>query len=336
MSAHLLEAAVAAAWPPERWNDVTTLVGVSGGPDSVALLRALQQLQIPGKGRLVVAYFDHRWRAESSGAELDFVRELAEKLDLQFESGSPELGSTRSGSGREGGARKQRFDFFERTAEILGARYLALGHTRDDQVETVLHRILRGTGPVGLAGIPLFRSWGSDRAVVHPLLNLTRANVLEYLDSLRQPYQLDPTNDDLKLTRNRIRHSLLPRLRAEFNPQVDSAILRLSDWAESYLDWQSSQLDPLIEAGVSSISCSRLVFECEPLAAQPLNLVAELLRRLWREQSWPLQSMKAEHWIRLAEMTRPNPPDLVSTFPGEVRAERTGGQLIVQMTKASR
>src|SRR5262249_20572855 len=117
------------------------------------------------------------------------------------------------------------------TAEQVGARYVATGHTADDQVETVLHHILRGTGIDGLAGIRRTRAISPSVALVRPLLWARRSDVLSYLQALGQEFRIDRSNEDVRFTRNRIRNELLPELRQNFNQNVDDALLRLASQA---------------------------------------------------------------------------------------------------------
>jgi tRNA(Ile)-lysidine synthase len=170
---------LAGDWPPEQWRDVTVLVAVSGGADSVALLRGLCALRSAGDGRLVIAHFNHRLRGAESAADQTFVEELGQQQALRVILGS------RDGDGRassEETLREQRYQFLRQAADQAGARYVAIAHTADDQVETVLHNILRGTGLAGLAGIPRVRPLTEAATLIRPLLGATRAEVLAFLD----------------------------------------------------------------------------------------------------------------------------------------------------------
>src|SRR3954468_11588552 len=178
---------LAAAFPPERWRDVTTLVAVSGGADSVALLCGLAALkQGQGEGRLIAAHFNHQLRGAESDEDEAFVRRLARELTVDIEVGSGDVRGGASGDGLEAAARSARYAFLTETARRSGARYVVTAHTADDQVETVLHRILRGTGLGGLAGIPRVRELTPGQALVRPLLSAGRADVTAYLLSLNQ------------------------------------------------------------------------------------------------------------------------------------------------------
>jgi tRNA(Ile)-lysidine synthase len=208
------------------------LVALSGGSDSVALLRLLRELEADGV--LVVAgagHVNHGLR-EAAADDEAFCRSLAATLGAPFRSERIDVRAeaARLGVSLEDAGRQARYGFFERVAEELGADVIATGHTRDDQAETFLLRLTRGAGPRGLAGI-------HPRAgnVVRPLLDVSRMELREYLASLGQAFREDETNLDVTIPRNRIRHQLLPLLRRDFSPGIvdvlarEASIARLDD-----------------------------------------------------------------------------------------------------------
>lgn len=199
------------------------LAAVSGGPDSTALLSILSRLSSKLDFELAAAHFDHRIRPESE-RERAAVERFASSLGIQVFIGSTDIPRKARSErlGLEETARNERHRFLEETARKYGAEAVALGHTRDDQVETVLHRILRGTGWRGLTGMQPKRG-----IFIRPLLDCGRQELIQYLRKRRIPYFIDSSNRDNSFYRNRIRNKLLPYLRREFNPAVDEALLRL-------------------------------------------------------------------------------------------------------------
>src|SRR5438132_2881347 len=183
------------------------VVAVSGGPDSVALLRALASL--PTAGRLVVAHLNHQLRGPESDADEAFVRALPESLqpgmELRCERIDVAAQARTEGANVEAVARRVRYDWLARVAKECQASWVATGHSADDQAETVLHRLLRGTGLKGLRGIATCRPLSSEVNLVRPLLDVARAQVLAYLDAEQQSYCQDRSNLDLTFRRNRIR-----------------------------------------------------------------------------------------------------------------------------------
>jgi tRNA(Ile)-lysidine synthetase-like protein len=197
------------------------LVAVSGGPDSMALLHVLWEARERLGISLEVAAINHGLRA-GAAAEIDLVRERAAALELPFATTSVIVRRERGRASLQDAARRARLAALAQLATERGARRIALGHHADDQAETVLFRIVRGTGLRGLAGIPYRRD-----PFVRPLLDLRRAEILRYLARRSIPYATDPSNADPRFTRARIRQRILPLL-AEENPRVAEALIALA------------------------------------------------------------------------------------------------------------
>lgn len=316
------ESRLAASWPPLQWCELTVVVGVSGGADSVALLHALTRIRQPGPGRLHVAHFHHRVRGKAADQDAAFVQELSARLGLTCHAG---YAATRCGAPEEKASeltlRRQRYHFFRQTAHQLGARYVVVAHTADDQAETVLHRILRGTGVGGLAGIPRVRPLSPAVTLLRPALGITRQELRAYLTRRGELFREDASNADIRYTRNRIRKQLLPRLARDFNPQVTEALTRLaSQAAESRAVIESIARD-LLDRSLRCAESRRVQLDRATLRAAPLYLVRESLLLLWRDQDWPAGAMSAGHWTELAR--RVVSEDAVGAsrtdFPGAVR-----------------
>ena len=171
MPLHPFETRLAASWPPEDWKDLTVLAAVSGGGDSVALLRGLAALKLPGEGRLIAAHVNHKLRGADSDADQAFVQELCGQLGLACEVATAAVDPTAGsrGQGIEATARRARYAVLEEMAGRVGARFVVTAHTADDQAETILHRILRGTGIRGLSGMSRSRRLG-PATLLRPLL----------------------------------------------------------------------------------------------------------------------------------------------------------------------
>ena len=323
----------AVAWPPERWSELTVLAAVSGGADSVALLRAMYAVRFPGPGRIVVAHFNHGLRGEAADADQQFTADLCRRLNLPLEVGRGEPGElTRSGrDGIEAAARWVRLEFLQAAARRVGARYAATAHTADDQAETILHRVVRGTGLSGLAGIPAVRPLGDAVTLIRPMLGIGRAEVVEYLAALDQPYRHDATNDDPHFTRNRIRNDLLPRLAQEYNARVVDALLHLGRLAGEARTLVEGMADELLVGCVASRDGEPIRIDCRPFANQPRLLVRQAFIRLWTRRGWPQQSMGFDQWDLLAELAlaAPVPARPTRILPGNIRAERQGMQLVL-------
>ncbi|WP_148598029.1 tRNA lysidine(34) synthetase TilS [Aquisphaera giovannonii] len=294
-----------------RWPDLVGqawVVAVSGGGDSVGLLRALHAVAPELGLRLSVAHLDHGVRGGEAEADAAFVADLAGRLGLPADLGRWE--PSRPGH-FEADARRARLSWLLEVARGRGARAVALGHTADDQAETVLHRILRGTGLRGLAGIPSRRPLAEDPpvALVRPLLAVTRHEIRAGLAALGQPHREDATNADTTRTRSRIRHALLPLLADQYNPRVAEALARLGRLAAGSQRALESRLDSLEREVLLAADPARVELDRDRLAALPPPLRAELLRRAWRRAGWPEAGMTARRWRRLARLAiRPESP----------------------------
>ncbi len=328
---HPFEEGLARAWPQRQWRDVTVLVAVSGGPDSVALLCAMAALRrrtesSPPIGKLLAAHLNHHLRGDDATADEQFVVALCRQLGIACEVGHASLSEeiAPSGAGLETAARRVRYDFLEEVAGRHGARYVALAHTADDQAETILHRIVRGTGLGGLRGMTRARPLG-HLTLIRPLLGVRRTDVLGYLADRRQSYRIDASNADRRFTRNRIRHDLLPQLARDYNPNVAEALLRLGVMAEDVRLWMDRQIGPLLAECRSEEKDGPVRLETQRLHSEPVALVRELLVTVWQEQGWPMQQMGFEQWRLMAEMVfmsgNPASPHRKHTFPGGIVAE---------------
>lgn len=226
----------------------SVLVGVSGGPDSLALLHLLADLAQETGFAVHAAHFDHGLRGERSAAEARAVADLTARLGIPctVETARPGAIEPR-GRGLQAAARSARYAFFERLADAVGARWIATAHTADDQAETVLMRLVRGAGPGGVAGIPAVRG-----RIIRPLLGVSRPEIEAYLAASGLiPFQ-DPSNHDPRFVRARVRHDVLPLLRG-LNPRATETIARTAGLlAEdaAYLD--AAARDALDQARVAA------------------------------------------------------------------------------------
>ncbi|HEY2931008.1 MAG TPA: tRNA lysidine(34) synthetase TilS [Acidobacteriota bacterium] len=201
------------------------LLAVSGGADSVALLRVMCDLRRDLGLVLSVAHLDHKIRPRSN-EDAEFVRDLSSSRELPFFSAEADIPAilARSGGNLEQVARRRRIAFLQATARKGRFQRIATGHTLDDQAETVLMKLLRGSGATGLGGIaPRKGRW------IRPLIETARSDILDYLGGLAQGFCDDATNRDSNYMRNRIRHELLPLLRSRYSSAVVKRLSTLAD-----------------------------------------------------------------------------------------------------------
>jgi len=333
-AAHPFEDRLARSWPPDRWRDVKVVLAVSGGADSVALLRAMTALRGDAEDRLVVAHLHHGLRGEEADADQHFVQQLCLELGVSCHVGRIDVQkhADEVGDGVEAAARSARYDFLQRTAERLGARYVATAHTADDQAETILHHVLRGSGLSGLSGMPRTRPLGMAVTLIRPMLRFRRSEVIDYLDDIGQSFREDATNLDPQFTRNRIRHQLLPSLAEDYNPAVITALLHLAVLAGEAQQVIDELVEVLHQQCVQVMGDGSVSVDCGQLAGRPPYLVRQVLIAAWRDRGWPQQGMGFAEWNDLASMTvvaaefdvRPR------MFPGGITVSRHGKKLRLQ------
>ncbi len=254
----------------------TVLVGVSGGPDSVALLHSLVTLGPKWSLRLVIAHLNHQLRGAIADQEAAFVGRLAASLGIPCEIGSKnvaEYGAEHRLSLQEA-ARVVRYAFYDEVAAKYSASKIALGHHADDNAESILMHLLRGTGPLGLTGIPPVR----HGRIIRPLIGLIRKDILAFLELGGFEYMRDHSNIDTKYLRNRIRHELLPHLKERYNPNTVSALNRLASILRDEEDFWDQEVRRTLQDLVLDHTPDRLSLMTRGLP----DLHPALLRRLVR------------------------------------------------------
>ena len=216
------------------------VLAVSGGTDSTALSLLLAELREEFGLVLHVAHFDHRARPRAAAGDAAFVAELANHIGATLR-----VGRADAAPKNEDDARNSRYDFLRRVARDLGATAIATGHTRDDQAETVLLHLTRGSGLAGLAGMRPERD-----GIVRPLIAIGRSETVAVCAAAGIAPREDPTNRSLRFARNRIRHRVLPEL-AKLNPEVTSAIARLADAAAAVADTTADNAEASLDTAES-------------------------------------------------------------------------------------
>ncbi|MCU0485043.1 MAG: tRNA lysidine(34) synthetase TilS [Anaerolineales bacterium] len=258
--------------------DRKILVGVSGGADSLCLLEILLQAGYP----VIVAHVNHQLRLEAE-AELEWVKCMAEKRGLPFVSQvvNVQAYSEAHGITLEEAARMLRYRFLFEQARLHNAQAVAVGHTADDQAETVMMNILRGSGLNGLIGMPMCwlpNAWSSEIPLVRPLLSSWRWETENYCRSHRLAYVQDISNQDTHYRRNLIRHQVIPYLE-QINPQLKSALLRMADTLRADQQIVKPVVQKAWEECVLDQKPDWVVFDQSKLIAQPVEIKRQLMKR---------------------------------------------------------
>ncbi len=300
------------------------LAAVSGGADSVALVHILRELEAGGHVEVVgIAHFNHQLRGAESDADEAFCRCLAAALNLPIECGAGDVRAAAAAQGRsiEDAARVLRYAFLERAADSRSADAVAVGHTRDDQAETFLLRLLRGSGARGLAGI-------LPRAgrIVRPLLETPRSELRTYAARRGLASREDATNQDLRIPRNRVRHELLPYLEREFSPGIAAVLAREAASAredEDYIGLGATDLsrsivlrkegeDGTVDTHVDAVA----------LASLPRAIAARVARTALQDQA-PGVFIGFDHIDGLLQFARHGRAGAALSLPGQ-QAVHTG------------
>jgi tRNA(Ile)-lysidine synthase len=320
-------------WPLTQWIDLRMVVAVSGGADSMFLLTALHTLAqqtndaaIPAaskvSGEIIVAHYDHAVR-DDSHRDAQLVAGYSQQLGLRcVVHRAGQANNTIDGGGRsdEASMRRNRYHFLRRTAHDHGARYVVLAHHRDDQAETVLQQLLRGTGISGLAGMRPFRPLDQDLVLARPMLGVSRAMIRAAVVERAIPYRDDPTNQSLAYRRNWLRHALLPQIETHF-PGASTRLAHLAD-----------QLQPLHQSVIRAAHwlatqaqlehrSNAIWFDPLPCRQQPDVVIVEMLRASFQKQGWSWQAVDAFHLSNLLSMIRGSPP-ATWNLPGQLRAQQ--------------
>ncbi len=293
------------AAPDQCW-----VVGVSGGPDSTLLLHTLVELSRRARlgWHIHAAHLHHGLRGEEADADAHYASDQADALGVSFHQERADIRAAveRDGGSTEEVARQHRYDFLERAALRCGSDLVAVAHHADDNAETVLHRICRGTALRGLIGIHDMRAIRPDSYIrlVRPLLGQRRETIVAMCAERKIEIRSDSTNNSMEFTRGRIRHKVMPLLRDLLNPQVSDALLRLSEharWLGSYLEDAASRT---FESLVIDEGARHVVLNTRALLSKQHLIQAEVVRRailvlLHGEQD--LSFAHVEGILRLAE-----------------------------------
>jgi tRNA(Ile)-lysidine synthase len=248
------------------------LVAVSGGQDSLCLIKLLLDLQSKWGWHLGIAHCDHRWRSDSE-ANANHVENLAKTWDISFY-----LETANKTINTEAAARDWRYQALSAIAQANNYQYIVTGHTASDRAETLLYNLIRGTGADGLQALTWQRPLTTGIMVVRPLLEITRTQTEQFCQKFKLPIWEDSTNQDLQYARNRIRQELLPYLRDNFNPQVESALAQTAELLQAEVEYLEKAAQELREKAMGDEG-DEGVISSSSLFAFPLRLNRRVLQK---------------------------------------------------------
>jgi len=297
------------------------LLGVSGGADSMALLMSLNALRHDLGVQIEVLHFNHRLRPESSKDE-DFVRTWCGKLNIPLVTGQRSGGKIEHLSEDE--ARQMRFGFFIKTARKRRAQVVALAHTRNDLAETVLMRLLRGSGLYGLRAIGLKRSIeGID--FVRPLMEMDRAEIESYLKAKKVSFCTDATNRQTVYERNKVRLKLLPLLAREYNPQITKVLVDLAATSVEDYDFVSRHAKRQFDK-LATVSKTRVKIALKDIKRQHPAIARLILRQMAEGLTKDISALSFDHIHFLENLINDDGKSTLD-LPHGLKAVKTKGSL---------
>ncbi len=301
------------------------LIGVSGGPDSVALLHILMFLGLKYSLRLGLAHINHCLRGEDSDKDAEFVSDLARQSDIPcYIVKEDVLGYQKMHKlSLEEAGRQVRYEFFEKIRSEHHFDKIALAHHADDNAELVLMYLLRGSGMSGLSGIPPQR----EGKIIRPLLHIRRSEILNFLDQNNLPYRSDDSNSDIRFLRNKIRHCLIPILQ-EYNPNISEALNRLSVILRSEDEWMQSEIERIFDDCVSEMQNNQIVFDVQIFNLHHLAVRRRLVRKailMLKGNICRIAFGHIESVLQLSENTSSSDKNL--HLPDRIRVEKNHNRL---------
>ncbi len=302
------------------------LVAVSGGPDSVALLHLLAERASAWQLCVGIAHLDHGLREESA-RDADFVRQLAERLRLPLHTERVDVRDLqrRWHLSIEAAGRKARYRFFQETADRHGFNKVALAHHADDNAETLLLNLLRGSGRLGLGGMPPMRGG----CFIRPLIRADRADILDYLRRRSLSALADPTNSDNGFLRNRIRNQLIPLLERDYQPGVRAVLHRSAEALRDEEEWIESQIQTLLEQTVIARPSGQLTLDAGALRRHTPAIQRRVVRAGLRRVQGDLRRIAFAHIEGiLALVNRPSNGGPLH-LPEDLRVQRRGNALTI-------
>ena len=308
-------------------KDDRVLVGVSGGPDSMALLHVLSILAPRLALHLAVAHFDHGLREPDAQRDAAFVRHAAQQRDLPFYCQREDVNvfQQQRRLSLEEACRLRRYAFYDRLRQREGFDKIALGHQADDNAELVLMNLLRGSGPEGLAGIPPMR----DNLYVRPLIGVSRRQIMQFITQQKIAYVEDASNTDLAFTRNQIRHVLMPLLEQDYNPRMRETLNRTADILQQEEQWLREIVADYFGHVVRQQRPGQLVYAIPRLRQLHPALQRRLLRHGIRLLKGDLRRISHKHMTLLEELTYQRESAAHLDLPDGIQVLRNGATLTI-------
>jgi tRNA(Ile)-lysidine synthase len=310
----------------------SVLIGVSGGPDSVALFHLLLTFSPRFSLRLGVAHLNHCLRQNDSDKDAEFVASLAGRFDVPcyVHKTNVRKYQIENKLSLEEAARRVRHSFLNEVAEKNRFNKIALGHHFDDNAELVLMNLFRGSGPLGISGIPPVR----DGKIIRPLLQSNRSEIIAYLDQNGLKYISDISNRDTSFLRNRIRHDLLPLLKTFYNPKISQSLNRLASIIRSEEEWIEDVIHPLFEKAALSIQDGQIVLSVSILNGIHVAAQRRIIRKTILKIKGDLRRIRLTHIDSAINLIEHGPDYGNIDLPDRIRIQRKGDVILFLREKS--
>ncbi len=310
------------------------LAGVSGGPDSVTLLHVLHSLKKEYSLNILIAHLDHKFRGEESAGDRKFCEGLAKKYNLEIiweEIDVPKIAEEKKISPEEA-ARFERYDFFKRIAKERGMDKIAVGHTRDDQAETVLMRIIRGAGMKGLGGISPVKDMRGNK-IIRPLIEISRKEVEDFISESGLKFRKDSSNEKSIYTRNKIRLELIPLLEKEFNSNIKEVLANMAENLQVENDFLSRYSRRKFKS-VSKIKREEILIDIKKFKKQPEAVRKRILRAALEELKGDLRRLTYQHWKEIEGLIDSRPVNSIVDLPAGIIITKDRINIILKLIKS--
>lgn len=309
----------------------SVLVGVSGGPDSVALFHVLLTLVSRFSLSLGVAHLNHCLRQNDSDKDAEFVASLAGRFDIPFYVHKADVRryQLENKLSLEEAARRVRHTFLNKEAEKNRFNKIALGHHFDDNAELVLMNLFRGSGPLGISGIPPVR----DGKIIRPLIQSSRSQIIAFLNQNGLKYISDTSNRDTRFLRNRIRHDLIPLLKTSYNPKISQSLNRLASIIRSEEEWIEDVIHPLFEKAAINIQDGQIALSVSILKGVHIAAQRRIIRKAISKIKGDLRRISFTHIDSAIDLVEYGPTYGNIDLPDCIRIQRKGDVLVFSREK---
>ncbi len=319
----------------ERYNMLKrhdrVLVGLSGGPDSVTLLHMLLGLKEDYSLSIYIGHVDHMIRAKESADDKEFCEGLARRSGLEIFCESVDvrqIAKDRTISLEEA-ARLERYDFFKRVARSKGINKVAVGHTADDQAETVLMRLIRGSGATGLGGMSPVKVM-NGLTIIRPLIEVPRREIENFIKEKNLFFRHDSSNDEIDFTRNRIRHELIPYLEDKFNPNVKEVLVNMAENLRCENEFLEKLARRKLKGIVKKNKSRDTILDIKKFKKQPEAIQKRICRAAIEQIRGNLRRLTYQHWREVKELVDNRPSNSIVDLPGGVNVVKNKDRIVFQ------